>query len=172
MSFFDLIFLCHFFTKIGKEISWIVRTHPTFVCPLLMPSTACQTLLTLFLGTPCNIIKWLILFRAKGKSISRALTCVLIMVTVKLYLPMKYLIMDYGVFFCFSVLITLSVPLTFNKDLNCQKKTDDLLPSNWFYLPETSDKNLEQVHYLYTDKSTDKQDAFTNDIWFLGKGSF
>ena len=77
---------------------------------------------------------------------------------------MKYLIMDYGVFFCFAVLITLSVPLTFNKDLNCQKKTVDLLPSNWFYLPETSDRNLEQVQYIYTEKSTVKQDASTDVI--------
>ena len=85
------------------------------------------------------------------------------MVTLKLFLPLKNLITEYGVFFCFAVLITLSVPLTFNKDLCCQKKTN-LLPSNWLYLPETSDKNLEQVQYLFTQKSIDKQNACTNVI--------
>ena len=107
------------------------------------------------------------IFRAKGKSISRALTCVLIMVTLKLYLPIKNLLTDYGLFYCFAVLITLSVPLTFNKDICCQKKKngEDFLPSNWFYLPETSDKKLAQVQYLYTQKSIEKHDIPTIVIW-------
>ena len=39
------------FVLIWKEF----LTHPTFVfSPLLMPSTACQTLIPLFFGTPCT----------------------------------------------------------------------------------------------------------------------
>ena len=45
---------------IGKEFSWIFKTHPTFVFSLnLMPSTACQTLFPLFLGHPVYVnAKW------------------------------------------------------------------------------------------------------------------
>ena len=79
---------------------------------------------------------------------------------------MRNLLTDYGVFYCFAVFITLSVPLTFYKDICCLKKTkrEDFLPSNWFYLPETSDQKLEQVQYLYKQNSTYKHELSTNVI--------
>ena len=47
-------FLCSLERKFPK----FFKTHPPFVCsPLLMPSTACQTLIPLFLGTPCRYEK-------------------------------------------------------------------------------------------------------------------
>ena len=79
---------------------------------------------------------------------------------------MKSLITDYGVFYCFAGLIIMAVPLTLNKDIWCQKKKngENVQPSNWFYLPETSDKKLEQVQYLYKQESIDKHDALTNNV--------
>jgi len=91
--------------------------------------------------------------RAKGKSISRAITCVMLLSTLKLYLPMKNVMMDYGVFFMNAGIIILSVPLTYFKDV-CGKG-DDILSSNWFYIPETRDVKLEHIQYLYTQKSTE-----------------
>ena len=57
---FDVVFLSNFskwgvFVLIGKPEFF--KTHPTFVfSQLLMPSMACQTLITLFFGTPCTIL--------------------------------------------------------------------------------------------------------------------
>ena len=81
---------------------------------------------------------------------------------------MKNLMTDYGVFYCFAFLITLLVPLTIGKDIICQKKSngEDMLPSNWFFLPETSDKKLEQVQYLYTQKSI-QNDSSANVNWLM-----
>ena len=43
-------FLC----SLERKFPDLFKTHPPFVCsPLLMPSTACQTLIPLFFGTPC-----------------------------------------------------------------------------------------------------------------------
>ena len=79
---------------------------------------------------------------------------------------MKTLITDYGVFYCFAGLIVITVPLTLNKDIGCQKRKngENLQRSNWFYLPETSDKKLEQIQYLYKQESIDKHDASTTNV--------
>ena len=55
---FDLVFLGNFFTKMRSFCAhqtgnFLNISKLTFVCsPLLMPSMACQTLITLFLGHP------------------------------------------------------------------------------------------------------------------------
>lgn len=92
--------------------------------------------------------------RAKGKSISRAISCVLMMVTLKLFVPLKNSITEYGVFFLFSGVILLSIPILFFKHFSSKNRNVEH-PTNWLYLPETKDVVLEDVRYLYTQKSID-----------------
>ena len=89
--------------------------------------------------------------RAKGKSISRAITCVFFMVTLKLYLPLKNAISDFGVFYLFAGVILVSVPLICFKSI-CKNQDDQNQASNWFYMPETKDVPLEDIQYLYIKK--------------------
>ena len=86
--------------------------------------------------------------RAKGKSISRTITCFLFMVTLKLYLPLKNAISDFGVFYLLAGLILVSVPLICFKSI-CENQDDQKQSSNWFYMPETKDIPLEEIQYLY-----------------------
>ena len=94
--------------------------------------------------------------RAKGKSISRAVSCVLMMTILKLFSPMKEVLSDYGVFFLFSGVVAISTPMIYFKG----PKRGENQTSNWFYLPETKDVNLENVRYLFTQRS----DQSTCDI--------
>ena len=87
--------------------------------------------------------------RAKGKSISRAVSCILMMTILKLFSPMREVLSDYGVFFLFSGVVAISTPLIYFKGPKCGEN----IPSNWFYLPETKDVNLENVRYLFTQRS-------------------
>ena len=90
--------------------------------------------------------------RAKGKSISRAITCVLFMITLKLYLPLKNTITEYGVFFFFAGVTMMSVPLIYFKSL-CKNQDDPTQSSNWFYMPETKDIPLEDIQYLFIKRT-------------------
>ena len=90
--------------------------------------------------------------RARGKSISRAITCVLIMVTLKLYLPLKNTISDYGVFYLFAGVILVLVPLMFFKNLSKNEDVEQKQSTNWFYMPETKNIPLEDIQYLYITK--------------------
>ena len=89
--------------------------------------------------------------RAKGKSISRAITCILIMVTLKLHLPLKNTITDYGVFYFFAGVMLLSVPLVYCKNL-FKNQENQKQSTNWFYMPETKDIPLEDIQYLFSKK--------------------
>ena len=78
--------------------------------------------------------------RAKGKSISRAITCISIAIELKLYPIVSSALTDYGTFYLYSFLIAISLPL--------------IEGVGWFYLPETKDILLEQIQELYKPNST------------------
>ena len=90
--------------------------------------------------------------RAKGKSISRAITCILIMITLKLYLPLKNAITEYGVFFFFAGVTMMLVPLIYFKSL-FKNQDNEKQSSNWFYLPETKNIPLEDIQYLFIKRT-------------------
>ena len=82
--------------------------------------------------------------RAKGKSISRAISCVLMMITLKLYAPLKNSITEYGVFYMFSGMVLVSIPTIYFKHLASKNKRVEQ-PTNWLYLPETKEIILEDI---------------------------
>ena len=84
--------------------------------------------------------------RAKGKSISRAITSILLLIFLKLYSPLKNAITEYGLFYLFAGVMALLTPLIYFKG---PRRADDK-PSNWFYMPETKDVPLEDIRYLFT----------------------
>ena len=98
--------------------------------------------------------------RAKGKAMSRAITCILILLTLKFYLPLKNAITDYGVFYLYAGVILCSLPLVYFKNL-C-KKDDHEEASNWFYMPETKGISLDEVRYFYTQRSVMSQENANN----------
>ena len=71
------------------------------------------------------------------------------MIILKLFSPMSDVLTDHGVFFLFSGIVALSTPMTYFKG---PERTDNK-PSNWFYLPETKDVNLENIRYFFTQRS-------------------
>lgn len=92
--------------------------------------------------------------RAKGKAISRAITGILILLTLKSYLPLKNAITDYGVFYLYAGVILCSMTLAYFKNI-CKNDLEDNdgKASNWFYMPETKGISLEEVRYFYTQRS-------------------
>ena len=100
--------------------------------------------------------------RAKGKAMSRAITCILILLTLKFYLPLKNAITDYGVFYLFAGVILASLPLVYFKNLS--NKDDHEEASNWFYMPETKGISLDEVRYFYTQRSVMSQEKTTNKV--------
>ena len=100
--------------------------------------------------------------RAKGKAMSRAITCILILLTLKFYLPLKNAITDYGVFYLFAGVILASLPLVYFKNLI--NKDDHEEASNWFYMPETKGISLDEVRYFYTQRSVMSQEKTTNKV--------
>ena len=91
-------------------------------------------------------------FRAKGKSLSRAITCLFIMLSLKLYLPLKDYLSDCGVFFFYSCIIILSVPPLYFENICIIGNFRRL--SNWFYMPETKGVSLRDIeHFFNTSKS-------------------
>ena len=100
--------------------------------------------------------------RAKGKAMSRAITCILILLTLKFYLPLKNAITDYGVFYLYAGVILCSLPLVYFKNL-C-KNDDHEEASNWYYMPETKGISLNEVRYFYTQRSVMSQDKTTNKV--------
>ena len=83
--------------------------------------------------------------RAKGKSISRAITSILLLIFLKLFSPLKNAITEYGLFYLFGGVMALLTPLTYFKG---PRRADDE-PSNWFYMPETKDVPLEDIRYQF-----------------------
>ena len=98
--------------------------------------------------------------RANGKAISRAITCILIFLTLKVYLPLKNAITDYGVFYLHAGVILFSLPLVYFKSF-C-KKDDREEASNWFYMPETKGISLEEIRYFYTQRSVTSLEIASN----------
>ena len=98
--------------------------------------------------------------RANGKAISRAITCILIFLTLKVYLPLKNAITDYGVFYLYAGVILFSLPLVYFKSF-C-KKDDREEASNWFYMPETKGISLEEIRYFYTQRSVTSLEIASN----------
>lgn len=97
--------------------------------------------------------------RAKGKAMSRAITCILIFLTLQCYLPLKNAITEYGVFYLYAGVILFSMPLVYFKDF-CENNSQ-AEASNWFYMPETKGISLDEVRYFFTQRSVLSREPVT-----------
>ena len=74
--------------------------------------------------------------RANCKGLTRSFSCILLVISLKLFPVLESLITFQGTFYLFAAILALSVPVIF------------------FTMPETKDLGLEQIQHYFTKQKT------------------